>query len=141
MLVMRQLCSSISIHMRLTNCIHVSLFLCICLSLSPYLNTFMNLSSYLILTSEFLLKWETIKMVLFRRGNNINFFFLIASVAEFQMGIFPTQQHGLNCRKRFLLLYIVYDIDIDSFNCFFLLLYIVYDIDIDSFNCFTLINY
>ena len=63
--------------------IFVSLFLCICLSLSPYLNTSMDLSSFLILTSEFLLNWETINMVLCRCGNNINFHFLIASVAEF----------------------------------------------------------
>ena len=44
---------------------------------------------------------------------NLSFFNLY--VVEFQMSIFPTWQHFLNCRKRFLLLYIIYDIDINEY--------------------------
>ena len=38
------------------------------------------------------------------------FCFLIVNVVEIQMGIFPTCQNHLNCRKKLLLLYIVLDI-------------------------------
>ena len=34
------------------------------------------------------------------------FCFLIVNVVEIQMGIFPTCQNHLNCRKKLLLLYI-----------------------------------
>ena len=50
------------------------------------------------------------------------------NMVEFQMVIFPTWQHLLNCQKMLLLLYIVYDID-DDMTLRYIFIFIIFNLN------------